>query len=233
MESSWVELSVDGKAMRAYVSRPDGPGPHAGVGVAMDGGGLSEYIQGVVHDLSAAGYAAIAPDLYHREPGYDKLRDANILKDMGAAIDHLRAQPFVARDGLGMMGFCLGGRVTYLMAASSPHIKAGAVFYGGNIMVAWGDGPSPFEQSANINAPILGCFGQEDENPSPADVEKIDAELTRLGVTHEFHAYPGAGHAFHSVDRESYRPEAAKDAWEKTLAWFQRHLKSAAGATST
>ena len=224
MESQSIELLVDGPPMRAYRSYPGGPGPYPGVVVAMDGGGVKEYIEGVVDDLARAGYAAIAPDLYHREVGYDKLKDTNILKDMETAIDHLLSQPFVRSDGVGITGFCLGGRVTYLITTTNPHIRAAAIFYGGNSMVAWGEGPSPFERSANITAPVLGCFGEEDQNPSPEDVKKIDAELTRLGKVHEFHTYPGAGMPSTPPIGRATGPEAARDAWEKTLAWFQKHL---------
>jgi carboxymethylenebutenolidase len=113
------------------------------------------------------------------------------------------------------------------MCASDERFKAGVVFYGGNIMVPWGrDDPAPFELSESIDASILGLFGEDDPNPNPADVARIDAELTRLGKAHEFHSYPGAGHAFMNEDRPSYREEAAKDAWERCTAWFNRHLRA-------
>ena len=117
------------------------------------------------------------------------------------------------------------GRVAYLVAAHSPELKAAVVFYGGNIMAPWGEGPAPFDLSERIRCPVLGLFGEEDGNPNPTDVAKLDAELTRLGKAHEFHSYPGAGHAFMNEDRPSYRPEAARDAWTKCVAWFERHLK--------
>ena len=82
------------------------------------------------------------------------------------------------------------------------------------------------EQTAKITAPVLGLFGQEDANPTPADVVKIEAELKRHGKTHEFHMYPGCGHGFHCDARASYRAEAARDAWGKTIAWFDKHLKA-------
>ncbi len=92
-------------------------------------------------------------------------------------------------------------------------------------MVTWGEGPTPFDLSERIQCPLLGLFGEDDPNPSPADVAKIDAELTRLGKTHEFHSYPGASHAFMSEGRPSYRQDAAEDAWPKCVEWFERHLK--------
>jgi carboxymethylenebutenolidase len=92
-------------------------------------------------------------------------------------------------------------------------------------MVPWGEGPAPFARTDRIGCPVLGLFGRDDTNPSPADVDKLDAELTRLGKAHEFHSYAGAGHAFMNEARPSFRPEAAEDAWARCLAWFGRHLR--------
>jgi len=103
--------------------------------------------------------------------------------------------------------------------------RTAGVFYGGNIMKPWGEGPAPFELTKQIACPIVGFFGLEDTNPSPADVDRIDAELTRFGKTHEFHRYEGAGHAFLNFSNaERYRPEPAKDAWAKMLGFLERQL---------
>jgi carboxymethylenebutenolidase len=154
-----------------------------------------------------------------------RLRDRNIVPDVKAAVDHAQGLPEVQAGRIGITGYCMGGRVTYLMCASDDRFKAGVVCWGGNIMVSWGrDDPSPFDMSENIQAPILGLFGEDDPNPNPADVAKIDAELTRLGKVHEFHSYSGAGHAFMNEDRPSYREEATKDAWSRCIAWFNQHL---------
>jgi carboxymethylenebutenolidase len=93
-------------------------------------------------------------------------------------------------------------------------------------MNAWGEGPTPFDLTKDITAPMIGFFGLDDTNPSPADVDKIDAELSRHGKPHEFHRYEGAGHAFlNFTNAERYRPSQAKDAWEKMLAFLGRQLK--------
>ncbi|MCH7999592.1 MAG: dienelactone hydrolase family protein, partial [Chloroflexi bacterium] len=119
---------------------------------------------------------------------------------------------------------CMGGRVAYLMATHIPALRATVVFYGGNIMVPWGEGPAPFDGTDRIQCPVLGLFGEEDTNPSPADVAKIDAELMRLDKTHEFHTYAGVGHAFMVEERPGYRKETADEAWAKCLGWFERYL---------
>jgi carboxymethylenebutenolidase len=229
----WENVGVDGRQMRAYVARPEGAGPFPAVVVIQHAGGVDDFVRTMTDRVAEAGFAGISPDLYHRDDpntGDDpltrmgRLRDANITKDVNAAIEYAKSRADVRSDAIGITGFCMGGRVAYLMAAQNPDIKAAVVFYGGNIMVPWGEGPAPFDLSGGISAPVLGLFGEDDGNPSPADVATIDAELTRLGVEHEFHSYARAGHAFMNEGRPSHRPEAADDAWGKCVAWFRKHL---------
>jgi carboxymethylenebutenolidase len=225
-------VQVDGD-MRCYVATPAGAGPFPAVVVAQHAGGVDQFIQAMTERLAEAGFVAVAPDLYHREDPNSaddamrrmtRLRDANIERDMKAAVAHLKTMREVRGDRIAVTGFCMGGRVAYMMAARAPELKAVVVFYGGNIMTAWGEGPAPFAQTDAIGCPVLGLFGKLDGNPNPDDVAKIDAELTRLGKTHEFHSYDGVGHAFMSEGRPGYRPETAADAWAECIAWFGRHL---------
>ena len=235
MASRWDTIdSGDGK-MRCYVSEPGGRGPHAGVIVIQHAGGVDDFVRRMTDRLAEAGFVALAPDLYHREDPnasddpmtrMGRLRDVSIVKDVNATVEYAAGLPEMAEDRLGITGFCMGGRVAYLMAASNPALKASVVFWGGNIMVPWGPGPAPFDLSAQIECPVMGLFGEDDPNPNPADVAKIDAELTRLGKTHEFHSYAGAGHAFMNEGRPSYREEASVDAWGRCLQWFERYLRA-------
>jgi len=233
MTTRWDTLNVDRSDMRCFIALPDAPGPRPGILVAQHAGGVDDFIQTMARRLAAGGFVAIAPDLYHRDDParaddamqrMSRLRDAGIVADCDAALAHLRTFPAVAAARIGITGFCMGGRVAYLMATRDPALRAAVVFYGGNIMRAWGEGPAPFDESSRIACPVLGLFGADDANPAPADVAKLDAELTRLGKQHEFHVYAGAGHAFMSEGRPSYRADPAEDAWQKCLAWFERHL---------
>jgi carboxymethylenebutenolidase len=234
MTGRWETIAADGGDMRCYVVQPEAS-PVAAVAVAQHAGGVDAFIRRMTDRLGDAGFAAIAADLYHRDDpnaGDDaltrmsRLRDRNIVKDMDAAIRHVKSLPGVRSDAIGATGFCMGGRVAYLMATHDPSLRASVVFYGGNIMRAWGDGPAPFEETGGIACPILGLFGEDDGNPNPGDVAKLDGELTRLGKAHEFHSYKGAGHAFMDEDRPSYRSEAAADAWTRCVDWFNRHLNA-------
>jgi carboxymethylenebutenolidase len=125
---------------------------------------------------------------------------------------------------VGIVGFCMGGRVSYLLASANDTLAACAVFYGGNIMEVRGAPPTPFERTKDIACPVIGFFGNEDTNPSPADVDAIDAELTENGKAHEFHRYEGAGHAFMNLTSPQYRARPADAAWAEMLAFFRQHL---------
>ena len=241
MSVSWVDMTVDGQTMEGYLTQPAEAGRYPAVVVIQEIWGVNSHIQSVTDRLPSQGYVGLAPALFHREGRmtlglYEEMdlalarlgrcTDANIIADVRAAVAYLKAQPFVDPQRIGIVGFCFGGRVSYQSACNIPDLKAAAVYYGGRILLPLGgQGPSPVEQTASITAPVLGLFGETDQNPSPADVAKIEAELSKHGKTHEFHMYPGCGHGFHCDGRASYRPEAAKDAWAKTIAWFDKYLK--------
>jgi carboxymethylenebutenolidase len=236
MASFWESAKVDGEDMKLYVCVPDGKGPFPAVVVIQHQGGVDQFVEEMTQRIASAGYVGVAPVLYHRD-GPDctddgptrraRLRDVTVIKDVNATVDFLKGHPGVDSARLGIVGFCMGGRVAYLMATVNPSFKAAAAYYGGNIMGSWGDGPSPFDRSAEMHCPLIGLFGEEDTNPSPADMRKLDAELTRLGKLHEFHSYPGANHAFMNRHGNRYHAEADRDSWPKTLAFFEKHLRKA------
>ena len=240
MPASWVDIKVDGGPMEGYLTQPGESGEYPAVVVIQEIWGVNSHIQSVVDRLPALGYVGLAPAMFHREgpmttglheeleTALSRMRrctDDNIIADVRAAVDYVKAQPFVQDDKIGIVGFCYGGRVSYLASCNISDLSASVVFYGGGIGMALGDGLSPLEQTANISCPMLGLFGEEDANPTPEDVANMDAELTKAGKAHEFHNYGGAGHGFHCEARASYRAEAAADAWGKAMAWFDKHLK--------
>lgn len=233
MPARWDTVDVGGEEMRCYVSTP-GDGRSPGVIVIQHAGGVDDFVRGMCDRFAAEGFAAVAPDLYHREAPASsddpltrmgRLRDNTVVADVSAAVSHAQSLPEIDSERLGITGYCMGGRVTYLMAAKNSAFKAAVDCWGGNCMVAWGDGPTPFELTGDIACPVLGLFGEDDGNPNPADVAKIDAEMTHLGKSHEIHSYAEAGHAFMNESRPSYREEAARDAWKRTIDWFNRFLR--------
>jgi len=227
-------IQVNGHPMRVYLDIPAGGGTRPGVVVMIHGPGLDKFIETQVEDLARHGYIAAAPDLFHRqEAGGDmmarvgKLRDQEILADVDATVAYMKGLKDARVSSLAVLGFCMGGRNTYLLAGARPeNWKAAGVFYGGNIMKPWGEGPAPFDLTGQIACPVIGFFGAEDANPSPDDVKKIDAEMTKHGKAHEFHHYEGAGHAFlNFMNAERHRPKPAADAWDKMLGFLDKHLK--------
>ena len=241
MPPRWVDISVNGQTMEGYLTQPEGNGSHPAVVVVQEIWGVNSHIQFITDRLPAQGYVGLAPAMFHREgrmtmglheemdtaiARMGRCTDTNIVTDVKAAVDYLKSQPFVQGNRIGIVGFCFGGRVAYLAACNIADLKASVVYYGGRILAPLGtEGPSPLDQTADIACPVLGLFGDEDANPTPADVATIEAELKRHGKDYEFHMYSGCGHGFNCNARPSYRPEAAEDAWAKAMAWFDKYLK--------
>ena len=222
--------------MDMYAALPDGSGPHPAVVIAFHVGGLDDFDRKMADQLAEAGFVAVVPDLFHRfskevmdGPRLDRLghlKDADIIADMNAAVDFLTSNSAIDNDRIGVTGFCMGGRISWLMAASNQIFKCTVPFYGGNIMGNWGPGDTPFSMSNNINCPMLFHFGAEDGNPSVADRDTFDAELKRLGKDFEFHTYDGAGHAFMDhTNPDRYHEASAAAAWPRTIDFFNNHLK--------
>jgi carboxymethylenebutenolidase len=233
MAGTWEKVRVENSEMPLYVSTPASGGPVPGIVVVHGRSGLENFIKDVTHMLALQGYVAVAPSLYHRD-GPDckdnnvtrksRLRDPSIISDINAAIGFLKNHRQVNAAKLGIVGFCMGGRIVYLMSAASKELKAGVMFYGGGSMVPFGDGPAPFDRTREINCPIQGHFGADDQDPSPEDMRRLDAELTKYGKAHEFQVYAGAAHAFANSGSDNYRPHAASLSWPKATDFFARHL---------
>jgi carboxymethylenebutenolidase len=235
MASSWEKVKVDSSNMRVYISGPEAAQRNPAIVVVQGQTGVDDFVK--FSDLAAQqGFVAAAPDLYHRDPPDCKddpptrrmrLRDATVIEDINATVSFLKSHKSVDPGKIGIVGFCMGGRIVYLMSAVNPDIKAGVMYYGGDTFSAWGDGKSPFERTSQIHCPIMGHFGEDDQNPSPADMRKLDAELRRHGKVHEFYSYANAAHAFANFGSGNYREHAASASWPRTFGFFAKHLKSA------
>lgn len=237
IQSRMIQLSAADGQMPAYECQPVGKSPAPAVIVIMEAFGLNHHIKDVTERVAREGYVAIAPDLYHRfgSPiipyedlpkaiGYlQQLQDDKIMGDVGVTIAHLKKQPFVRADRLGIMGFCMGGKFTFLAAAKhADDVKAAVSFYGGGIV---SDAPNaPIHFAGQIKHPILCFFGEKDPLIPLEQAKKVEETLKRLGKQHDSKIYTGATHGFFCNERQSYHSEAAKDAWEKTKIWFSQHL---------
>lgn len=229
-----------GDQIEAYLATPTDGGPRGGVVVIHHMPGYDAGTKEIVRRFAVEGYAAVCPNLYSREaPGaapddaaahvraLGGVPDDRVVGDVGGAATYLRGLPG-ANGKVGVIGYCSGGRQTFL-AACSLELQAAVDCYGAYIVdeppAGW---PSTFRPllhlAPNLSCPLLGLFGAEDKFPTPDETARLSAELDRLGKPHEFHTYDGAGHAFFSVDRPVYRPEAAVAGWHLLLSFFGTHL---------
>ena len=227
VQSEMVEVPG---GMPAFVARPDG-GPRPAVLVIQEAFGLNAHIKDVTQRIAAEGYVALAPDLYWRggkgrAVAYENLaeairimqtlRDDEIVTDVGNAIAHLEKQASVRADRIGITGFCMGGRVSYLVACElADKIKAAAPFYGGGI---------PIDKTPKLKAPVLAFFGEKDAFIPLEFVEQLRREAAAQKKQVEVVVYPGADHGFFCNERASYNAKAAADAWQRLKTFFATHL---------
>ena len=227
-----ISIDAPDSKMELMLGVPDGAGPFPTLVVCHHRWGLDKFTQAVIQRLNENGFIAGAPRFYHRRPADEDtgesmkyLDDGQIIADIRTTAAYLQQQPKAKKGAEGIMGHCMGGRHSFLGATAHP-FKAAVMLYGGGVNHQRNGKPAPLTRASGIACPILGFFGKDDKNPSPADMAEVDKELTRLGKKHEFHPYDGAGHAFQNFTDEAgrYRPEASEDAWRRYLAFFRETL---------
>jgi len=237
-----VTIAVGSQSMGAYVARPEGNAKLPAVIVFMEIFGVNDHIQDVTRRVAELGYVAIAPDYFHRTaPGmklaYDEEGFAEGMKQLGpldaeqmvadaeATVAYLRGRSDVKGDAIGAMGFCIGGHMTYLTAASTD-LKCAASFYGGGIAapVGPGGGASTVSKTPGIKGHILCLFGGKDTLIPEHQVETIREALDAAGTKSEIVIYPKADHGFFCDQRATYNADAAEDAWTRVQALFAAEL---------
>lgn len=215
-----------GEMLTGYWARPEGDGPWPAVIVLQEWWGVNEHIMDVTRRIANEGYVALAPDLYKGQVATEpdearklvmELDMPAAVQEIGSAIDYLLAQEFVAGDKAGIVGFCMGGRLTLMTALVNGNLAVAVPFYGS---------PLTPEEAAGVKAPVLGLYGAEDGGIPVEGVLAMGEALTAAGIDNEIQIYEGAPHAFFNDTRESYRPQAAADAWQRMLAWFEKYLGS-------
>ena len=226
-------ITVQGSPMEVLVFQPEGAGPYPGVVVAQHlpvahrGLQKDPFTIDVGERFAAAGYACIIPHVFHWWPADEDIavkraefRDDRTVADLNAAYAMLAGLDSVDSSRIAIMGHCWGGRVTWVGACSNPDYKAAIMLYGGRVKLAMGGVPA-IELAGQINCPMMGLFGNDDQNPSPADVDDMSAALTAAGIAHEFHRYDGAGHGFQDyTNPERFRAKQSADAWKKIFAFL-------------
>jgi carboxymethylenebutenolidase len=211
-----------------FLVTPDGKGPFPGVIVIQEWWGLNDWVKDQARALAKEGYVALAPDLYRGKVA-DKQEEAHqlmsglpadrALRDLQGAYASLASRPDVKKDRIGAIGWCMGGMYALKLATEEPGLKAVVPYYGAP--------PTDPAAIARIKAPVLGNYGAEDKGPSPEQVKAFEEALKKAGKPVDIKIYPGAGHAFANPNNpwNGYREEAAKDAWARTVGFFNKNLK--------
>ncbi|MBV9735466.1 MAG: dienelactone hydrolase family protein [Acidisphaera sp.] len=232
-----TQIPVSDGHLPGYAARPDGAGPFPTILVIEEIFGVHEYVKDTCRRLAKAGYLAVAPELYARIADLSKMTDsAQIFRDVIskapdatflADLDSTAAWA-AANHGdanrLGVMGFCRGGRDTWLYAEHNPQLKAAVAWYGPVVSDRTPIQPqAPIDLAAELKCPLLGLYGGKDTSIQPADVQAAAEKARGAGKQVEIHIYPDAPHGFHADYRPSYRQADAEDGWQRALAWFKQH----------
>jgi len=233
-----LDLESSGATMGLYEVQPTGDA-RAAVVVIQEAFGVNDHIKDVCGRFAAEGYHTVAPHLFHRtgDPvlGYEdmqavfehimQLNSAGLESDLQATLDHLVGVGFDA-DRVGIVGFCMGGSVSFFAAARWP-LGAAVSFYGGGLTEGRFGIPPLIDLAAKLQTPWLGLFGDQDQSIRVDQVEALRTAVGSATVDTEILRYPEAEHGFHCDARDSYHEDSAKDAWQRTLRWYDEHLPKA------
>ena len=220
-----LRAARNGQQAEGYLATPaSGRGP--GVVVIQEWWGLNDNIKNICDRLAGEGFVALAPDLYHgvvvAEPDAATkqmmaLKMDQVAKEIAGAVDYLAGLDAATGSKVGSVGYCLGGGLSLYLASLKPQVGACVIYYG---ML-----PGAQPDLSRLQAPVLGHYAENDQFASPAAARDLEGQLKSAGKQVEFHIYPGTDHAFFNDTRpDVYNAEAARLSWERTLAFFRRHL---------
>ena len=232
VEAADIEFPGEGASIQGYLARPGeagsfGEGTFPVIRVCHENRGLTEHIKDVTRRLAAAGYVGLAVDLLSRQGGTASVGSDEVpgalgnsdpeqfVQDFLSGWQYLQDQDYAQTDRVGMVGFCFGGGVTWLMATRMPELLAAVPFYGP---------PPPVADVPDINAAVLAIYGERDERINQT-IPTIEEAMQQNDKIYEKVIYPNADHGFHNDTGQRYNPEAAQDAWRRTLDWFGRYVK--------
>jgi carboxymethylenebutenolidase len=222
-----VTFKSGDQTISGFVALPDSAGKHPAMLVIHEWWGLNDWVKEQAEKLAAEGYVALAVDLYRGKVATDPaeahelmrgLPQDRAIKDLKAAFDYLEARPDVKKESIGVIGWCMGGGLAMQLTVHEPRMRACVVNYGAL--------PSDPGDMQNIGAPVLGNFGAEDKGITPDDVKAFEKGMTKLKKFVNLKIYDNAGHGFeNSNNTAAYRPEAAADAWNRTVMFLKTVVK--------
>jgi len=239
IRSEWITLNVaDGTTMRAYVARPQDINHHTGLLLYHEAFGVNAHIRDVAERLAREGFVTVAPELFHRTaPGFEAaysefelakphvraLTDQNMEVDVRAAYEWLHAEPGTQGRQIACMGFCMGGRVTFLTNALLP-VSAAISFYGGGIAPNR-YGPGLLSRAGDLHAPQLLFWGGLDTHIPPEQTRMVAESLRAVGKPFVNVEFSDANHGFFCDARSSYNTNAARQAWALVLTFLKLHTQ--------
>jgi carboxymethylenebutenolidase len=219
-----VEFPSNGHTCQGYFATPaSGKGP--AVVVIQEWWGLVPHVEDLVDRFAREGFVAIAPDLYHGKTTTSPDEAGKMLmeldveraeREIAGAGDFLLQRPECTSKKFGVVGFCMGGALAQYEATKNAKVGAAVSFYGGFKKV-----PTDWD---NLQAPLLLIYGEKDQGVPPEQGKQLAEKLKKMGKTVELVIYPGADHAFFNDTRPNHKPDAAKDAWRRTIDWLRRSL---------
>ena len=233
---------ADGSSMQAFVARPEEKGSFPGMLVFQEAFGVNAHIRDVAQRIAREGYVAIAPELFHRSgaPGlevrYDDfpsamphmkaLTEQGLSDDVLASYEWLRDSSHVTPDSIGSIGFCMGGRVSFL-ANATVSLRGAISFYGGGIA------PALLPRAANLHAPMLFFWGGLDKHIPQDQIRSVIDAVKAAGKPYINVDISDADHGFFCDARPSYNPIAAKEAWSLVTSFLEAHVKKSEERTQS
>ncbi len=225
IQESNLTLPSKGHTLNAFMTHPARAGLYPAVVVIQEVYGLNDNIRGITRRFAEEGYAALAIDLYSGglkalcvlqtiQAVLSSNTDNYATRHLGNALTYLGQQPFVDANRLGAIGFCMGGNFALALAREDKRVKSIAPFYGMT--------PKPLKTNVSGLCPVVGSYPEKDFTPKHG--LQLDAALTAANIPHDIKIYPGAKHSFMNESQSAFNPEAAADAWHRTLTFFREHL---------
>ena len=227
IEVSQLEIPGEEGAIRAYQARPRGEGPFAAIVLIHENRGLVDHIRDVARRFAKVGYVGLAVDLLSRVGSTERfpertdataaisgLDQEEVISDLRSSVSWLEEQPYVQEGRIGGIGWCWGGGQAWRLATEEPRVGAIVAFYGPN---------PPLEDVPNIQAAVLGIYGEEDRRITDQEPE-LEEALADANKTYEMRIFEGADHAFFNDTGERFDPQAAREAWSYTLDWYDKYL---------
>jgi carboxymethylenebutenolidase len=229
----FITLSVQDKEMDAYIALPEGEGTFPAIIVLQEAFGVNQHIRNVAERFCKEGYAVIAPDLFHRtakrlevsyadfasvKPHFAAITNEGLEADLTACYNWLQQQQNVDHQKTGSVGYCLGGRVSFLANTVLP-LAAGVSYYGGGL-------DALADKAVNVNSPHLFFWGGKDTHIQQENIDGIINAVKAAGKDYTSTVISYADHGFNCDERSSYHPLAAKEAWATTLQFFENRLKA-------